>query len=92
MPIQQRNSRLVLWDKSAASVVRLMLIGLAIYITGGRPGNAETTAPPKRLGILMGGSTCPGPSGPAFWKPLLQKLADRGWIEGRSLVIDCVSA
>ena len=92
MPIRQRNNRLLLGDKSAASVVRLMLIGVAIYITGGRPGNAETTTPPKRLGILMGGSSCPSPSGPAFWKPLLQKLADRGWVEGQSLVIDCVSA
>jgi len=69
-----------------------VLLALAIHMTGCWPGHAQTTAPPKRLGILMGGSACPGPDGPAFWKPLLQNLASRGWIEGRTLVIDCISA
>ena len=78
--------------KPASSVVRLILLVLAINVTGSDPGNAQTTAPAKRLGILMGGSSCPGPDGPAFWKPFVQKLADRGWIEGRTLIIDCVSA
>jgi hypothetical protein len=92
MPIQQHNSRYFLFSEPVASVVRLILLGLAINITGCRPGNAQTTAPPKRLGILMGGSSCPGPGGPTFWKPLLQNLAGRGWIEGRTLIIDCISA
>ncbi len=88
MPIHQHNSL----RESAASVVRLILLGLAINMTACRPGNAQTTAPPKRLGILMGGSACPGPAGPTFWKPMLQNLAGRGWIEGRTLIIDCISA
>jgi|SRR6266581_3388508 len=92
MPIQQHNSRFFLFREPTASVVRLILLGLAINVTGCRPGNAQTTTPPKRLGILMGGSSCPSPDGPTFWKPLLQNLAGRGWIEGRTLVIDCISA
>ena len=80
-----------MFSKPAASVVRFILLAIALN-AGGGPGNAQTAAPSKRLGILMGGSSCPGPDGPAFWKPFIQKLADRGWIEGRTLVIDCVSA
>jgi putative ABC transport system substrate-binding protein len=92
MPIQQQNDRFFMFAKPAASVVRLILVGLAINITGCRPGIAQSTPSPKRLGILMGGSSCPSPDGPAFWKPLLQNLAARGWIEGRTLIIDCISA
>jgi len=92
MPMQRLDSRVFMVGKPASSVVRLILLVLAINVTGSDPGNAQTTAPAKRLGILMGGSSCPGPDGPAFWKPFVQKLADRGWIEGRTLIIDCVSA
>ena len=92
MPIQRQTARFFMFGELAASVVRLILLGLAINITTCRPGNAQTTAPPKRLGILMGGSACPGVDGPTFWKPLLQKLAGRGWIEGRTLIIDCIAA
>jgi len=88
----QHNNRFLMFGGPAAYVVRLILLGLAINVTGCRPGNAQTTLPPKRLGILMGGSPCPSPDGPTFWKPLLQNLANRGWIEGRTLMIDCISA
>jgi len=71
---------------------RLVLLALILNATGRESGNAQTIAPAKRLGILMGGAPCPSPSGPAFWKPLLQGLAARGWVEGRTLTIDCVSA
>ncbi|WP_186294177.1 ABC transporter substrate-binding protein [Bradyrhizobium guangdongense] len=92
MPIQQRNARLFMFGEQAARVGRLILLGLAINTAGCSSGNAQATAPPKRLGILMGGSSCPGTDGPTFWRPMLQKLAGRGWIEGRTLVIDCISA
>ena len=92
MPIQRQHARFFIFGELAACVVPLILLGLAINVTFCRPGNAQTTAPPKRLGILMGGSACPGVDGPTFWKPLLQKLAGRGWIEGRTLIIDCISA
>src|SRR5579871_2092072 len=75
MPIQQHHNRLLMFGGLAASAVQLILLGLAINIAGCRPGNAQATAPPKRLGILMGGSSCPSPDGPTFWKPLLQNLA-----------------
>ena len=92
MPIQPQNARFFMFGELAACVVPLMLVGLAIIVTFCRPGNAQTSAPPKRLGILMGGAACPSSDGPTFWKPLLQKLAGRGWIEGRTLIIDCISA
>ena len=92
MPIQLQNAKFFTFGELAGCVVRLILLALALNLTGGGPGNAQTTAPPKRLGILMGGSSCPGPDGPAFWKPFVQKLAYRGWMDGRTLIIDCVSA
>jgi putative ABC transport system substrate-binding protein len=45
--------------------------------------------PLKRIGVLASVS-CPG-SSPSF-KVLLARLAELGWIEGRTVVIDCVNA
>ncbi|MCG2642447.1 MULTISPECIES: ABC transporter substrate-binding protein [Bradyrhizobium] len=53
--------------------------------------SGETSATPKRLGILAG-VVCPTSDAPAYWGPMLQRLADRGWVEGHNLVVDCVTA
>jgi putative ABC transport system substrate-binding protein len=47
------------------------------------PAGAQNTVPPKRLGILSGFG-CSNLT-------LLRRLAELGWIEGRTLTIDCVS-
>jgi putative ABC transport system substrate-binding protein len=47
------------------------------------PAGAQSTIAPKRLGVLSGFG-CGGGI-------IRQRLAELGWIEGRTLVIDCVS-
>lgn len=77
---------------SAAIVGWVVLLALpVISIAGCGSGMAQTTVPPKRLGILASVS-CPTPDGPGLWTLLLRNLADRGWIEGRTLIVDCVAA
>jgi len=43
------------------------------------------SAPPKRIGVLY--TLCPHPPN----SPLFRRLAELGWIEGRNLVVECVS-
>jgi putative ABC transport system substrate-binding protein len=47
------------------------------------PAGAQSTVPPKRLGILSGFGCIKG--------SFHQRLSELGWIEGRTLTIDCVS-
>jgi putative ABC transport system substrate-binding protein len=49
------------------------------------PAGAQSTVPPKRLGVLSGFGCNKSPS--RFY----QRLAELGWIDGRTLTIDCVS-
>jgi putative tryptophan/tyrosine transport system substrate-binding protein len=53
---------------------------------------AQKSAPPKHLGILAS-AACPERLLPEMrlW-PLLWSLADRGWVEGRTLIVDCIQA
>lgn len=67
---------------------RLRAVPIAVAVAS---VTAATAAPPKRLGILAG-VVCPTPDKPAYWGRMLRSLADRGWIEGRTLVVDCVAA
>jgi putative ABC transport system substrate-binding protein len=48
---------------------------------------AQDTAPPKRVGFLsgFGCSTDDNPS------PFRRRLAELGWVDGRTLILDCVS-
>jgi putative ABC transport system substrate-binding protein len=69
-------------------VVSFAVLVLALF-AGAASG--ETSALPKRLGILAG-VICPTKDAPAYWGAMLHGLADRGWVEGQNLVVDCVSA
>src|SRR5215831_12381036 len=44
-------------------------------------------APPKHVGVLSLRPECPSPPD----SPMLRRLAELGWIEGRNIVFDCVS-
>jgi putative ABC transport system substrate-binding protein len=68
----------------------LLVAFSVVSLICGAVAKAETAPPPKRLGILSALS-CPTPDKPAFWGPMLHSLASRGWIEGRTLVVDCVA-
>jgi len=65
----------------------ITLIGNAVAawptVARGEPAGAQSTVPPKRLGVLSGFG-CGGGI-------IRQRLAELGWIEGRTLMIDCVS-
>jgi putative tryptophan/tyrosine transport system substrate-binding protein len=77
---------------ATAWVAFIILLALTAMIAAvSSPGNAQTTPPPKRLGVLASGA-CPVPGAPAIVFVLPHRLAELGWIEGRNLVIDCVSA
>lgn len=67
------------------------LLACAVVAAACSHAMAQSPATPKRLGILAG-TSCPAPNGPALWKPLLANLAGRGWIEGQTLIVDCVLA
>jgi putative ABC transport system substrate-binding protein len=75
------------------------MLALAILIGGiCNSAIAQTKLPPKRLGILSP-IACPAPGFPVFQAGdvprhnsfLLQVLAKRGWIEGKTLIVDCAA-
>jgi ABC transporter substrate binding protein len=76
--------------KRSALVARVLLA--VIFAAGVHPGLAQKSAPPKHLGILAS-AACPERLLPEMrlW-PLLWSLADRGWVEGRTLIVDCIQA
>src|SRR5437879_7771727 len=47
------------------------------------PAGAQSTVPQKRLGLLSGFGCSRG--------ALARRLAELGWIEGRTLIYDCVA-
>jgi len=65
-----------------AGTIVLFILALAITMRG-EPADAQSTVPPKRLGVLSGFGCGRG--------SLSQRLAELGWIDGRTLTIDCVS-
>jgi putative ABC transport system substrate-binding protein len=66
-------------------------IACAIQLLLAVTATAETTAPPKRLGILAA-TICPTSDTAFQWGPLLHNLAERGWVEGQNIIVDCVAA
>jgi len=66
-----------MWERSSCS--RLRLRSRRVF----ELADAQSAVPPKRLGILSGFGCGRG--------SLSQRLAELGWIEGRTLTIDCVS-
>ena len=76
--------------KRSALVARVLLA--VIFTAGVHPGLAQKSAPSKHLGILASWA-CPERLVPEMrlW-PLLWSLADRGWVEGRTLIVDCIQA
>jgi hypothetical protein len=69
--------------KRAVNVGTIVLLALAIAVaTRVELADAQSAVPP-RLGILSGFGCGRG--------SLSQRLAELGWIEGRTLTIDCVS-
>jgi len=65
-------------------------LALAVLIAA-NAAIAQTSTRPRRLGVLAP-VFCPAPDAPSFaTTPLIQALTERGWIEGRSLIVDCVA-
>jgi putative ABC transport system substrate-binding protein len=60
---------------------------VAIAIGPGPAMAQNATAAPKRLGFLSGF----GCSTDAYPSPLRRRLAELGWINGQTLIVDCVS-
>src|SRR5258708_12924537 len=74
-------------------VVGLGSFALAVLIpaASGNAAIAQTNATLKHLGILAP-VYCPAPDWPSRGTVnLLQALAERGWIEGKTLIIHCLA-
>jgi putative tryptophan/tyrosine transport system substrate-binding protein len=66
-------------------------LAVVILAASGNAAFAQTSATLKRLGILAP-VFCPAPDWPTRGTVnLLQALAERGWIEGKTLIVDCVA-
>jgi len=62
---------------------RNVLLGLLLgAVCGLPPASAQA---PKRIGVLLVATACPTPP------ELVKSLAEMGWIEGRTVVFDCLS-
>ena len=63
------------------------MVAIALAIGSGRAVAQDTTAPPKRVGFLsgFGCSTDANPS------PFRRRLAELGWVDGQTIILDCVS-
>jgi putative ABC transport system substrate-binding protein len=63
----------------------IVVIAMATCI--GLAAAQDTTAPPKRVGFFsgLGCSTNANPS------PFRRRLAELGWVDGRTIILDCVS-
>src|SRR5271156_1819309 len=62
-------------------------VGAALATCAGLAAAQETAAPLKRVGFLsgFGCSTDANPS------PFRRRLAELGWVDGRTVILDCVS-
>src|ERR1700676_4645227 len=68
-----------------------LALAVLILAASGNAAIAQTSATLKRLGILAP-VFCPAPDWPTRGTVnLLQALAERGWIEGKTLIVDCVA-
>jgi putative tryptophan/tyrosine transport system substrate-binding protein len=83
------QGRIFFAAKPAARLIRVVLLTLAVMTTVGGISGSTQGAPPKRIGILAS-VICPGPGAPVV--PFVRRLAELGWIEGQTAIIDCVSA
>src|SRR5260370_297541 len=70
-------------------VARSGIILLALLVAPIASGLAID--PLKRIGVLASVS-CPGSGNTPAFKVFLARLAELGWIEGQTVVIDCVNA
>src|ERR1700733_8027406 len=63
------------------------LFAIAMAICSGLAAAENTAASPKRVGFLsgFGCSTDANPS------PFRRRLAELGWVDGQTLILDCVS-
>src|SRR5882757_3341721 len=63
------------------------IVVIAMATCSGLAAAQDTTAPPKRVGFFsgLGCSTNANPS------PFRRRLAELGWVDGRTIVLDCVS-
>lgn len=63
------------------------MVAVAVTIGSGLAAAQETAAPLKRVGFLsgFGCSTDANPS------PFRRRLAELGWVDGRTVILDCVS-
>jgi putative tryptophan/tyrosine transport system substrate-binding protein len=63
------------------------LFAIAMAICSGLAAAQNTTASPKRVGFLsgLGCSTDANPS------PFRRRLAELGWVDGQTVILDCVS-
>jgi putative tryptophan/tyrosine transport system substrate-binding protein len=80
-----RRRDLLAWLGGRLARSGLLLALLVAPITGGRAADA-----PKRIGVLAS-STC-SPVGNLVVAALTARLAELGWVEGRTLIWDCVLA
>lgn len=63
------------------------MIAIAMATGGGMAAAQDTPAAPKRVGFLSGF----GCSSDADPSPFRRRLAELGWVDGRTIVLDCVS-
>src|ERR1700688_241092 len=63
------------------------IVAIAMAMCCGLAAAQGTTAPPKRVGFLsgFGCSTDANPS------PFRRRLAELGWVDGQTVILDCVS-
>jgi putative ABC transport system substrate-binding protein len=67
-------------SRDVLSAIVAALIALTAFCS---ISDAQNVPPSKRLGFLSGFGCNPG--------PIRQRLAQLGWIEGRTLIVDCVT-
>jgi putative tryptophan/tyrosine transport system substrate-binding protein len=80
--------------KTGVPTALAILLALAVVIaTDHQPSLAQAGRPTKRVGILAS-TWCPERESPKRddLLPMLTSLTNRGWIEGRNLIVDCVAA
>lgn len=73
---------------AGARAAQSAIILLAVLLGATRSGWAADA--PKRIGVLAS-TSCPVKNNPAG-TILLGRLAELGWVEGRTVIIDCLSA
>ena len=78
-------------SRGGLSVFSTVTLASALYLLLESVAFGQTHGSAKRLGILAV-TVCPTAEAPLYWGPLLQNLRERGWVEGRTVMIDCLGA